>query len=186
MKHTITTYIKRLSSLLLIGMVFYSCGTLPSISIPKSYTSKSQKGVIVGSIAFKNEKPIFNGYIFYYTGKGFENITASKIVRIDPEQAFKMKFKPDFFDGDKAVYLFSIQEPEGDYNFATMRIVNMGVATHSTVDIPIDISFNIEKGKVKYLGELYFDLNQSGIQFSDERVRDLNKLNEKFPDLKIE
>lgn len=169
-----------------IGMVFYSCATLPSITIPKSFNSQSQKGMIVGSIAFKDERPIYNGYIFYYTGKGFENITASKMVRIAPEQTFKMKFKPDFFDGDKAVYLFSIQEPEGDYNFATMRIVNMGVAMHSSADIPIDISFNIEKGKVKYLGELYFDLNQSGIQVSDERVRDLNKLNEKFPDLKIE
>lgn len=142
--------------------------------------------MIVGSIAFKNEKPIFNGYMFYYTGDGIEKISVRKMVRINPEQMVKMKFKPDFFDGEKAVYYFSIQEPEGSYEFSNFRIHENGGYIQSTTDTPIDIEFQIEKGKVKYIGEIYVDYNQSFIGLNDETERDSKKLSEKFPNLKIE
>ena len=54
------------------------------------------------------------------------------------------------------------------------------------LDIPIDIEFKIEKGKVKYLGEIYVDYNQSLIELNDEKKRDLIKLKEKYPNLNIE
>ena len=172
--------------ILTLGILINACATLPSTKIPQSFNPNNNSGMIIGSIAFKNEKPIFNGYMFYYTGKGIERITANKMVRINPEQMAKMKFKPDFHDGNKAVYYFSIQEPEGEYSFSNFRIHENGGFVQSTGDIPIDIKFKIERGKVKYIGEIYVDYNQSLIELNDERNRDLIKLKEKFPNLKIE
>ncbi len=96
-----------------------------------------------------------------------------------------MKFKSDFYDGDKAVYFFSVQESEGQYTFSNFRIHENGGYTQSSADIPIDIDFEIEKGKVKYLGEIFVDYNQSLIELNDESKRDLVKLKEKFPNLII-
>ena len=172
--------------LILISALINSCATLPSLKIPQSFSSTNENGMIVGSIAFKNEKPIFNGYMFYYTGNGIDKITARKMIRINPEQMVKMKFKPDFFDGEKAVYYFSIEETGGKYSFSNFRIYENGGFIQSTADIPINIDFKIEKGKVKYLGEIYFDYNQSLIELNDETERDLKILNEKYPNLKIE
>ena len=95
--------------ILTLGILINACATLPSTKIPQSFSPNNDSGMVIGSIAFKNEKPIFNGYMFYYTGNGIKRITANKMVRINPEQMAKMKFKPDFYDGDKAVYYFSIQ-----------------------------------------------------------------------------
>ena len=172
--------------LILIGIFLSSCATLPSLKIPQSFSSSNENGMIVGSIAFKNEEPIFNGYTFYYTGNGIDKITAQKIVSITPEQMTKMKFKPDFYDREKAVYYFSIEEPEGNYEFSNFRIFKNGGYIQSSSDIPINIEFEIEKGKVKYLGEIYVDYNQSFIGLNDESERDFRKLGEKFPNLKIE
>ncbi len=172
--------------ILILGILINSCATLPSTKIPQSFSSNNENGMIIGAIAFKNEKPIFNGYMFYYTGNGIGSITANKMIRINPEQMAKMKFKPDFHDGDKAVYYFSIQEPEGQYSFSNFRIhENSGIA-QSTGNIPINIEFKIEKGKVKYLGEIFVDYNQSLIELNNESKRDLVKLKQKFPNLKIE
>ncbi|MGB1000199.1 MAG: hypothetical protein ACPG4W_08165 [Flavobacteriales bacterium] len=177
---------RKIILILTIGILINGCATLPSTKIPQSFNSTDNSGMIIGSIAFKNEKPIFNGYTFYYTGNGIEKISAKKAVRIIPEQMVKMKFKPDFYDGDKAVYYFSIQEPEGEYSFSNFQIFNNGGFIQSTRDIPINIEFIIEKGKVKYLREIYVDYNQSLIELNDEKNRDLMKLKEKFPNLKIE
>ena len=107
---------KKIFGLILIGLIASSCATLPSLKIPQTFSSENENGMLVGSIAFKNEKPIFNGYMFYYIGESIKEETARKMVKINPEQMVKMKFKPDFFDGEKAVYYFSIKEPEGKYN----------------------------------------------------------------------
>ncbi|WP_321372849.1 hypothetical protein [uncultured Draconibacterium sp.] len=172
--------------IILLGLLINSCATLPSLKIPQSFNPNDSEGVIIGAIAFKNEKPIFHGYSFYYTGNGITKINENNMVRIVPESTVKMKFKPDFFDGDKAVYYFSIQEPEGQYAFSNFKIFDQGIYVSSTKNIPMDIKFNIEKGKVKYLGEIYVDYNQSLIKLNNEKERDIKKMNEQFPNLKID
>ena len=169
-------------------MVFMltSCASQPSSSIPQTFNSQLNEGMVIGSIAFKNERPIFNGYMFYYIGENIKKITSSKMISISPEQIVKMKFQPNFFDNDKAVYFFSITEIPGNYSFVTLRLFENGGFVQSSANIPIDIKFNIEKGKVKYLGEIYFDYNKGLIETSDKRDRDLPRLKELYPSLKIE
>lgn len=172
--------------ILLSGILISACATLPSNNIPQSFSTTNENGMIVGSISFKNEKPIFNSYFIHYIGEHIKTISGNKGINIKPEQIAKMKFNPDFFDGDKAVYYFAITEPEGNYRFSNFKIVGNGGFVISTANIPIDISFKTEKGKVKYLGEIYLDYNKSSIKLNDEKKRDLEKLKEKFPNLIIE
>lgn len=177
---------RKILLILTLGIIINSCATLPSTKIPQTFSTNNENGMIIGSIAFNKEKPIFNGYFFYYVGEEIKKITARKGISIKPEQMSKMKFKPDFFDGNKAVYYFSIIEPEGEYTFSNFRIHENGGFVQSTGDIPINIEFKIKKGKVKYLGEIYVNYNNSLVELNNQRKRDLVKLKEKFPNLKIE
>ena len=163
-----------------------SCATLPSDAIPESLIKNENSGMIIGSIAFKNKKPIFNSYIFYYNEDNKTEISEAKMLKINPEQIISMKFNPDFFDGEKAVYYFSVTEMPGKFNFVKLRLFENGGLYAYSKEYLIDIDFIIEKGKVKYLGEIYFDYHQQTIQLTGQSERDIPKLNQKFPKLLIE
>ncbi|WP_333661734.1 hypothetical protein [Chishuiella changwenlii] len=162
-----------------------SCATLPSKNIPQELDLNTNDGMIVGTLSFKNQKPIFNSYLYFYTGNDIDRFYGQKSVRINPEQTIKMKFKPDFFDQEKAVYYFSIKEKEGKYQFTFLRVSSQTSYKHTLLDIPINIDFNLEKGKVKYFGEIYFDYSNKNIILSDQSLRDLPLLKNKFPKLNI-
>jgi hypothetical protein len=171
---------------LILIIAIQSCATLPSQYIPKTFEPENENGMLIGSIAIKNEKPIFNGYMFYYTGTGIDRITPNKMIRINPEQIVKMKFKPDIFVEDLAIYFFSIQEPPGSFSFSNFRIFENGGYIQSSADIPTDISFELQEGKVTYLGEIHVDYNKGLIELRNQRERDLEILSEMFPNLTIE
>jgi len=172
--------------LIAIFLVTLSCATLPSNNIPHEIDTYSSDGMIVGTMSFKNEKPIFNGYLYFYTGENIDRFYGQKAVRVNPAQTIKMKFRPDFFDQEKAVYFFSIKERYGKYQFSIFRLFSNTSYSNSLLDIPIEIDFNIEKGKVKYFGELYFDYRNRTLTFSDQSSRDIPLLQSKYPHLKIE
>jgi len=173
--------------LLLLSVAFLlSCASQPSAKIPTTFDSDSSDGMVIGTIAFKNEKPIFNGYLFYYAGKDDTKITHNKMISISPEQVVAMKFNPNFYDQEKAVYYFSITQPPGDYKFVNLGIFENGGFIQSNQHLPMNIEFNIEKGKIKYLGEIYVDYRKQSVMLTDQESRDLPKINTAFPQLKIE
>ena len=166
--------------------ILISCATTPSTLIPQSFSPKSEQGVIVGTIAIENEKPIFNQYFFHYVDIKDFKIGINKMIIVRPEQTIKMKFVPDFIDGKKAVYYFSITQNPGDYEFTVLRLHANGGFIQSEAHVPMEIPFKVEKGKVKYLGEIYFNYNLGILQLMDKKERDIQKFNEKYPNLTIE
>ena len=172
--------------LLSITTLILSCATQPSSNFPTSFDSNSSEGMIVGTIAFKNEKPIFNGYSFYYLGENDTKLTVAKRIYIVPEQIVKMKFKPNFYDEEKAVYYFSITQPPGNYKFVSLGLFENGGYIQSNSSLPMNVDFKIEKGKVKYIGEIYLDYRNQVILLNNQRSRDIPKLQEQFQNLKIE
>lgn len=164
-----------------VFIMFCACATLPSKNIPQNFNPESNEGMIIGAIAIQNEKPIFNGYTFFYSGQSKRGF-----IDISPEQTIKMKFKPDFFDNDKAVYYFSITAIPGAYKFYRLSLFSNGGYMQSTNGIPLDIDFEIEKGKVKYIGEFYVNYNGEIYELRDNKNRDLPKLKEVYPNLNIE
>ncbi len=171
--------------LLPILLLFASCATTPSATIPTNFSSSTQ-GMLVGTIAIENKKPIFHQYFFHYLGENDKDITIKKMLTIRPEQMLKMKFKPDFAENNKAIYFFSITENAGKYHFSTLRLHENGGYIQNVMKVPMDINFTIEKGKVKYIGEIYFNYNKRLILLNDESQRDLVKFKEKYPALQIE
>lgn len=163
-----------------------SCATSPSALIPPSFAPNATNGMIVGTIAIENQKPLYNQYFFHYSKDGVYTLSTEKMVTVRPEQLAKMKFKPDFYDNNKAVYYFSITENQGKYQFTTLRLhTNMGYI-QSQSKLPLYAPFEIEKGKVKYIGELYYNSATGALEISDQRERDISKFKENYPGLKIE
>lgn len=164
------------------------CATLPSKKIPKNYEPINSNGLVIGAIAFdKNAKKIYNGYSFYYSkieGEEYDNPKKNKI-KINPEQTLFVEFKPDFFDDNKAVYYFSIDREDGDYEFYAISLFENNVSYSQSQLIKVRIPFSIKKGKIKYLGEIYLNEN-NGLKFTNKADRDFPWLNELFPLLVIE
>ncbi|WP_298119502.1 hypothetical protein [Flavobacterium sp.] len=177
---------KKLIFILFTYLLITSCATSPSTLIPQSFTANSNNGMLVGTIAIENKKPIFNQYFFHYLGELDKSISTNRMITIRPEQMTSMKFKPDFFDENKAVYYFLITEVQGKYKFTTLRLHENGGYIQSQGEIPMNITFHIEKGKVKYLGEIYFNYANNAVRLYNKKERDIPKFKEKYPNLIIE
>ncbi|MGK4567883.1 hypothetical protein [Flavobacterium sp. 3HN19-14] len=67
-----------------------------------------------------------------------------------------------------------------------MRLHENGGYYQSQAEIPMNFAFHIEKGKVKYIGELYFNYQNNAVRLYDKRERDIPKFKENFPNLIIE
>lgn len=178
---------RRLFFTLLACIFLTACATSPSLLIPQTLDKKSpNSGMLVGTIAIENERPIFNQYFLHYLGATDKSISTFRMITVRPGQMTAMKFKPDFFDENKAVYFFSITEAEGKYKFTTLRLHENGGYFQSEAEIPMNVAFHIEKGKVKYLGELYFKYSNNAVRLFNKRERDIPKFKEQFPNLVIE
>jgi len=176
------SFLRGISTLLVIS----SCANLPSTNIAQIYTPLNNQGMVIGALSFKNEKPIFNAYSLFYTGENITDLSIKNRIYITPEQMVKMKFKPDFFDNEKAVYYFSITEKEGQYTFSSFSVFMNGGYIQKNGSVPINIPFKIEKNKVLYIGEIYVDYNKNKIILVDKKDRDIPRLKAKYPNLKIE
>ncbi len=173
---------------MLLSLIFNACATLPSKTIPINYNENNNNGLVIGAITFdKKAKKIYNSYSFYYSkigGKEYDTPKKNKI-KINPAQTYWMMFKPDFFDNNKAVYYFSVDREDGDYEFYAISLFENNVSYSQSQVMRIKIPFSIKKGKVNYIGEIYLD-KDNNIEFSNKSERDLSKLNLLFPTLKIE
>ncbi len=180
------TIMKKVFLLLLIITLFTSCSTTTATAIPQYFESPFD-GMVVGTLAFENKKPIFNKYIYRYQAEGDRKIRKHRVLIIRPHQIWKIKFEPDFTDKTKAVYLFAIREARGKYTFTYLKLnSNYGYAS-ITHEIPLEhLGFTIEKGKVKYIGEIYYDSQTNTVSISDQKERDLPEFKERFPNLIIE
>jgi len=178
--------LSKITNAVILALILSSCAQTPKLSMPEDFDPNGEDGLIALSIAIKNEKPIFNGYHFYYIGDGIEEKTYKKRLVVIPAQVVKMKFRADLIDGNKAVHMFYIKEPEGNYQFIELGIFSNSGFVNSRNNIPMEINFSTEKGKAKYLGEIYLDYRERILELSDERERDLKLIKQEYPDLIIE
>lgn len=178
-------YIKLLV-LILLTLNSCSVANLPSENIPKKINLDNDKGMAIGAIAFdKAGRYIYNSYYFFYSNISNLDSPKENNIKIIPSQTVYMHFKPDFFDGEKAVYYFKIEKPKGKYKFYAIRTTRETVQDFSIQTDTINIPFELEKGKIKYIGEIYFKKDRE-IELIDKSQRDLDTLKVKFPSLEIQ
>jgi|GEM_PF-1672100 len=196
---------------LIIFLVLSSCSTviIPSKSIDPNEMLISDEGMIIGTIALQttnNANKI--KYTFDYSSDKIEISENKSIdkkesgnVIIAPPRSILLHHEPDFIDGEFAVYFFKIKKINGNFHFyglTTTDIVGTGMGTAElNTFTKINIPFEVEKGKIKYLGEIKYTekVNQLGgrrieripqVNFEVKRERDTKKFNEMFPKIKLE
>lgn len=162
-----------------------ACARLPSKKIPTEFNSESGNGLITGTISIENKRPYFNAYTVSYKEVGTKNASA---IIITPEQIVKFKLIPDFFDENRAVYLFSFEKPVGDYEFFRLGFfVNSGSAMYQRTIESSDFSlpFHSKSGEITYVGEIVIDSKDRTRyqEVNDKFDRDITALIAKFPSI---
>ena len=181
----------KLTVIQFVLVTFSSCVSLPSKTLKATINNPKKEGLIVGTISLENRKRIASGHYFYFANDSIKNKLAIK--EWDARMTYnstKWKYgiiiensKGDFSEGKKWVYLFSISKPAGKYNFYEIEIFLNSGAMQSTWKIPIDLPFEIEAGKTKYIGEINLNVKNAQIQIINNLVRDRIKFKEKFPEI---
>ncbi|MHC0445024.1 hypothetical protein ACWA1F_06410 [Flavobacterium sp. 3-218] len=172
----------------------HSSAQLPSETMKISLSYPEIEGMIVGTIAVKNQnnkkyKKVFSLKRCHLPFKESRRATDSLrkkgvLSDIYDSVTFSAK-KCDFEQDGQSVYFFSIVKPRGDYRFYVLQIIGSRGFIAPVDLINLDISFSIEPGTIKYLGEISYDEKNGTIEVIDQRQRDQLVLKEKFPMLKF-
>ncbi|ELR68661.1 hypothetical protein C900_05950 [Fulvivirga imtechensis AK7] len=162
-----------------VSVFLTSC--IPSARIPEKYDPANEKGLVVGSIAIKNERPIYNSYDITYRKVGSEKFSR---IRIIPEQVTKMKLIPDFFDDDRGIHLFALELPPGEYEIYEIYFFsNGGYIQETRRSGEFSLKFSSRPGIISYIGEFnimpYNILSFTNVK--DKMDRDIAYLTEHHP-----
>ena len=181
---------KKLSKLVVLTLLFsstlfllQSCAVSNLPSKPMTFKKEtSEKGLIVGSITFPQEKAKFNGYYFRLT-----NNTSAEF-QIKPAEITKLKHKGQIDDGK--TYLFIIERPEGKYEIPSVRLFgNSGmIAMQSTNYVGgFSIPYEVKKGEITYIGNInfneYAEEGQQIVTLENKYSRDLDALKKLQPSI---
>lgn len=167
-----------------------SCGTLPSKSMKTFMDSSQKEGMIVGTIALDNRTTISPDFVFRIKKKGLPSVLTVKVhdsLKAAGNYQYNYggivvgKPKGDFTEDGKWVYLFNIVRPAGDYDFYQVSILLDTGYMKSTRDMPLTIPLEIEEGKIKYIGEINFNVKNRELEILNKIERDRIKFKEKFP-----
>ncbi len=159
--------------LLLIG-----CGT-PSKKLKTTFDASKNEGMIVGTICIENKT--YTGYTFAYT-----DMVPSIADYGNINGQFTYKNSPgDFKEKGKTYYLFSIVKPAGKYKFSKLKIYDNTRQEQSTWDIPLEINFEIEKGKTTYFGQLTVNTQEKKYTTENKLDRDKTWFQQKAPQIQL-
>lgn len=166
-----------------------SCVTMPSESLKSKIDNPNKEGMIVGTISLEDKKSIATGHYFFFANDSIRNkIALREYDAIMKYNSTKWKYgviiqnsAADFKEDQKSVYLFTIVKPPGKYNFYEFELFLNSGYMQSTWKMPIDLPFEIEAGKTKYLGEINLKVKKGELQLIDRIERDRIRFKQKFP-----
>lgn len=173
---------KKLFTLLILTITLISCKTL-AVENADEKVSEKKNGMIVGTISIENRRNIVQWHTFLYAN---DSIVKMIDEGLRPRYGWReheivlKKRKGDFQEGDKWIYMFQILKPEGQYKFHSIELFLNSGYMQSTQSMRIDIPFEVEPGKVKYLGEISLNVKSGRVELTDKIERDRIKF-KKFP-----
>lgn len=173
-----------------IVLLFVRCA-IPSQSIVSTINNPKKDGMIVGTISLEDRKSIASGHYFFFGNDSIKNkVAAKEYDAVMKYNSTKWKYgviiqnsRGDFKEDKKEVYMFTIVKPAGKYSFYELEIFLNSGYMQSHWKMPLDMSFEIEAGKTKYLGEINLKVKKGEIQIIDNIERDRIKFKEKFPNI---
>ena len=168
---------------------FISCAPLPSSNMKTDMSSFKKEGMIAGTLSLEDKRTLSEYKLIYVQIQSGTNKNIFSDMLNEKKTDFvynrgEVKFGysgGDFKEGNKDVYLFNIIKPDGKYRIIELDIFhNSGSQLNQySHKIPVDITFEIEEGKVKYLGEIKISINEQKTKLVNKIERDRIKFKEK-------
>ena len=162
----------------LLLLVVIGCSA-PSKNLQTTFDESKNEGMIVGTVCIENKT--YNGYTFAYTDLVPSNFDYGNI---NGEFAYKNS-SGDFKEKGKTYYLFSIVKPAGKYKFSKIKIYDNTRQEQSTWDVPLEMNFEIEKGKTTYFGQLTVNTQEKKYTIENKLDRDKTWFNQKAPQIQF-
>lgn len=165
---------------------------------PKSNTDENV-GYIIGSVTIKQANRNTSSQLFYYSNdsldalynvnskglfkKGLQKHNKIYCVDIDKHNRpydFKLS-KKEF------VYLFKIEKPAGKYRFTETELFRISALKYipTSIFIPVNLPFEIEKGKATYFGNFELTEDEFKIELVNHFQRDSLQIAKKYTELNI-
>lgn len=162
-----------------------SCAVTALPKVPMKFQKElTENGLIIGSITFPNEKAKFNGYFIRVNSIDSDEKTAktnSTEIKIIPDQIWKMKHKGQLDNG--LTYLFSIERPEGKYEFSSIRLFTNSVSQalqKTNYSDGFSILFDVKKGEITYVGNIIFNeyayKNDTLVSYKNNYEKDIDAI----------
>ena len=183
---------KSLYILLISAIIVTGCRPAASTQVPEKFEENSEKGLVVGTITFEGEKPVNDIYRFFYEptkgDKKFIRKNDGKVeikARVKNESAYNGDFN------DNKTYLFVIESAPGSYAFNQYNYLDhIGYTGTVSSSKKFAIPFNVEAGKITYIGELTYKENatpgEPRIYIWDKFSRDIAAFKNKYPQINWE
>lgn len=162
-----------------LGLLFFLGCSSPSKNLKTTFNAEANEGMIVGTICI--EKKMYNIFTFMYSDD-------KPSINNYPNQKDSFTFRNsigDFNTKGNTYYLFTISKPEGKYKFFKLKIFNNMRNDPSTIEIPLDMKFAIEKGKTTYFGELKINTQKKIYTVDNQLERDRKWFAEKTPQIQF-
>jgi hypothetical protein len=146
-----------------------------------SLKENDYRGIVIGSIAIKLEKPIHESYVFFF--KNMQSKSSSEkyeeVISIGRKtKLLSDKLIPDKIDGDYAIYHFVLKREPNQYFFHQLRLAdNVGTGI-GIKDIKLNFPFEVFANEITYIGRLVFEGKESKISLQNNYGQDLEYIKE--------
>ena len=160
----------------LVSLLVLGCSTA---SQKMQKTINTGEGMIVGTICIENRT--HNSYTFSYA----DDIPSVNDYPISQESFTYKDDRPDFKENGKSYFLFSIIKPSGKYKFFKIRIFTNTSDKISTIDIPINMKFQVEEGKTTYFGQMNINTKKKIYTVENNIDRDRTWFAKKAPQIQF-
>lgn len=186
---------KRLLLLSFFIVTLAGCTALPSEKMKTEMSAFKKEGMIAGTLCLE-DKRLMSSYTLRYVQiagppsatrfSDMLNDKASEVLYNSGEVKFGYN-QGDVKDGDKDIYIFNIVQPAGKYRIVQLDIFhNSGSQLYQYFhSVPMDITFEIEEGKTKYLGEINIAIKAQVVRMLDKIDRDRVLFRQRVPGVKF-
>lgn len=170
-------------------LLLAGCNSVLSDKAPKTFSTASNNGLVIGTLTFNEDVPKNDIYRFFYNAqsesKSFRRKNAGKIM-IKARENNTRGFSGDF--NNSKTYLFVIERQPGPYAFTEYNMLNhIGATGQVSFSKKFAIPFEVQSGKIAYMGEMEFfgkaEPTSARIVVSDQYSRDLPEFKKKFPQI---
>ena len=180
---------KKILLLLSISNLVVSCVSIPSSRMEKKMSSFKKEGMIAGTLSLEDKRSLSKYTLrFVQIQSGVEK---NKFVDVFNTKKTnfaynvgEIKFgysEGDFKENGNDVYLFNIIKPSGKYRIFELETFHNSGSQLSQYSkrMPMDITFEIVEGEIKYLGEINISLKDQNVKLINNFKRDRMKFTEK-------